>query len=62
MAVLAVIVPLLVPDAGDRSNHDAVLLAVQARVPPPVLEMLNDLGAGLAPPAVLEKLRLLRLS
>ena len=60
--MLAVTVPLLVPDAGDRSNHDAVSLAVQARVPPPVLEILNDLGAGSAPPAMPENARLLRLS
>src|SRR2546426_9274747 len=59
---LVVTVPVLVPDAGDKVNHAAVLLAVQARVPPPVLEILNVVGAGLAPPAVPEKARLLRLS
>ena len=60
--MLAVTVPLLVPDAGDRINHADVSLAVQAKVPPPVLVMVKVLGAGLAPPAVPEKLRLLRLS
>ena len=60
--MLAVTVPVLVPAAGDRVNQVAVSLAVQARVPPPVLEILNVLGAGLAPPAVPEKARLLRLS
>lgn len=52
----------MVPDAGDRSNHVAVSLAVQARVPPPILEILNDLGAGSVPPAMPENARLLRLS
>lgn len=59
---LAVIVPAFVPLAGLRPSHAALSLAVQARVPPPVLEMLNVLGAGLSPPAVPEKARLLRLS
>lgn len=52
----------MVPDAGDRINHADVLLAVQVKVPPPALEILKVLGAGLAPPAVPEKVRLLRLS
>jgi hypothetical protein len=60
--MLAVMVPVLVPDAGDRINHADVSLAVQVKVPPPVLEILNDVGAGLAPPAVPEKVRLLTLS
>jgi hypothetical protein len=60
--MLAVTVPVLAPDAGERINHADVSLAVQARVPPPVLEILNDVGAGLAPPAVPEKVRLLKLS
>ena len=60
--MLAVTVPVLVPDAGERINHPAVLLAVQVKVPPPVLEILNVFGTGLAPPAVPEKVRLLTLS
>ena len=60
--MLAVTVPVLVPDAGERVNHPAVSLAVQVSVPPPVLEILNVLGAGVAPPAVPEKVRLLTLS
>jgi hypothetical protein len=59
---VAVTVPLSVPDDGERINHPAVSLAVQASVPPPVFETLNVLGAGLAPPAVPEKVRLLTLS
>ena len=62
MFTLAVTVPLLVPDTGLRVNHAAVSLAVQARVPPPVLEILNVAGAGLAPPAVPEKVRPLTLN
>jgi hypothetical protein len=61
-AMLAVTVPVLVPEAGDRVNHAAVSSAVQARVPPPLLEIVNVMGAGLVPPAMLEKVRLLRLS
>jgi hypothetical protein len=57
-----VTVPVLVPDAGDKVNHAAVSLAVQVRVPPPVLEILNVVEAGLAPPAMPEKVRLLWLS
>jgi hypothetical protein len=60
--MLVVTVPVLVPDPGDRINHAAVPLAVQARVPSPVFEILNVLGAGLAPPTVPEKVRLLTLS
>lgn len=59
---LTVTVPLLVPDAGDSANHPVVSLAVQTKVPPPVLEIVNVLGAGLALPAVPKKARLLRLS
>ena len=44
-----------VPAVEERESQDAVLLAVQLSVPPPVLEMLMFWVAGLEPPAVAVK-------
>src|SRR4051812_34622631 len=51
-------VPGALPLAGDRLSQGCVSVAVQLRLPPPVLDTLMVLVAGLAPPAVAEKLRL----
>ena len=58
MVTLAAIVPLPVPEAGLRVSHAAVSLALQLKVPPPVLLMLTVWAAGLLPPcwAVKDKL------
>ncbi len=61
MAV-TVTVPLPVPDVGDSESHDALSLADQARVPPPVLPMLTIWVAGLPPPCWAVKDRLLGLA
>jgi hypothetical protein len=52
--VLAVKVtaPVLVPEAGETASHAALSLALQLRVPPPVLLMFRVCAAGLLPPAV----------
>ena len=50
--------PLPVPEARLSANHAALSLAVQVRVPPPVLLIVRVWVAGLPPPcwAVNEKL------
>jgi len=55
---LNVTAPLPVPADGDTVNHAALSLAVQLKVPPPVLLMLMVWAAGVLPPcwAVKEKL------
>ena len=60
-AGLIVIVPLLVPEAGERVSHGALLLAVQVSVPPPVLLIVSVWAAGLLVPccAVNDKLGVL---
>ena len=55
---VAVIVPLLVPLVGDRLSQLALSEAVQFIVPPPALVTVSVLAAGLAPPAVPLKARL----
>ena len=49
VATLAVTVPFPVPEAGLSDNQVALSLALQLKVPPPVLLMVKVLGAGLAP-------------
>jgi len=58
VAALTLTAPLLVPVAGESVNQGALSLAVQVRVPPPVLLMLSVWAAGLPPPrwTVKEKL------
>ena len=58
---LAFSVPFPVPEAGVSVNQAAVSLADQLNVPPPVLLMLRTCAAGLAPPAVAAKERLVGL-
>ena len=48
---LTVTVPLPVPEAGLTVNHEALSLALQLKVPPPVLLRLTVWAAGLPPPA-----------
>ena len=52
MAAVSVTVPLPVPPVVESVSQLAVSLAVQARVPPPVLLMLRVCVAGLLPPCV----------
>ena len=59
---LTVTVPLPVPEAGLTVNHEALSLAVQMRVPPPVLLMLTVWAAGLLPPCWAVKERLVGLA
>ena len=58
MVTLAAAVPLPVPADGDTVNQAALSLAVQLKVPPPVLLILTVWAAGLLPPcwAVKDKL------
>ena len=62
MVAVKVTVPLPVPEAGLRVSHVALSVAVQLNVPPPVLLMLRTFVAGLAPPAVAAKERLVGLA
>ena len=62
VTTLRVTVPLPVPDAGESVNHAALSLAVQLSVPPPVLLMLTVWVAGLMPPWVAAKEKLVGLA
>src|SRR5574341_715911 len=55
-------VPLPVPEAGETVNHAAWSLADQLSVPPPVLLTLRAWVAGLAPPWVAAKAKLVGLA
>jgi hypothetical protein len=55
-------VPFPVPEAGLTVNQAALSLAVQVKVPPPVLLTLTVWVAGLAPPWVAAKARLVGLA
>ncbi len=59
---LAVIVPVLVPEAGVRVSQAALSLAVHVKVPEPVLETVKDWVVGLVPPAAPEKAKLVALN
>ena len=62
VVTFTVTVPLPVPDAGESVNQPVVSLADQARVPPPVLLMLNSWAVGLVPPCWVVKDRLAGLA
>lgn len=62
VAALAVTVPFPVPEAGPTVSQAALPLALHASVPPPVLLMLSVRAAGLAPPCVAVKERLVGLA
>jgi hypothetical protein len=62
VAAVSVTAPLPVPEAGLSVNQAALSLAVQLKVPPPVLLMLTVWDAGLAPPWVAVKERLVGLA
>ena len=51
-----------VPLEGETANHAWSLEAVKLSVPPPEFAMLKVAGAGLVPPCVAEKLRLIGLT
>jgi hypothetical protein len=57
VVAVSVTAPLPVPEAGLSVNHAALSLALQLKVPPPVLLMVKVWAVGLAPArAVKEKL------
>src|SRR3954451_23395404 len=58
MEGVAVIVPLFVPLVGDSVSQLALSEAVQFMVPPPALVTVSVLAAGLEPPTVPRKPRL----
>jgi hypothetical protein len=62
VVTVAETVPLLVPEAGLTVNQLVLALADQVSVPPPVLLIVNNLGAGLLPPWVAVKERLVGLA
>jgi hypothetical protein len=53
--MLAATVPLSVPEVGLRLSHEALSLALQFNVPPPVFETEMFWLAGLVPPCVAVK-------
>jgi len=59
---VSVTAPFPVPEAGLSLNQAALSLAVQLSVPPPVLLMLKVWVAGLVPPCVAAKERLVGLT
>jgi hypothetical protein len=61
VATLADTAPLPVPEAGLRDNQVALSLALQLKVPPPVLLMVRVCAAGLPPPCWAVKDRLVGL-
>jgi hypothetical protein len=62
VVAVTVSVPLLVPEAGLTANQLWLSLALQVSVPPPVLLMLRVWLAGLLPPWVAVKERLVGLA
>ena len=57
-----VIVPLPVPEPVVRANQPMVSVALQVKVPPPVLLILSVCAAGLLPPWIAENARLVGLA
>ena len=62
VVTLAVTAPLPVPEAGLRDNQVVLALALQLKVPPPVLLMVRVCVAGLPPPCWAVKDRLVGLA
>ena len=62
VVALNVTAPLPVPADGDTVNHAALSVALQLKVPPPVLLMLTVWAAGLLPPCWAVKERLVGLA
>ena len=62
VVALTVTAPLPVPEAGEAASQVVSGLALQLKVPPPVLLMLTVWVAGLAPPWVAAKERLVELA
>lgn len=62
VVTVAVTVPLLVPEAGLTVSQLVLSLADQVSVPPPVLLIVSDWGAGLLPPCLAIKDRLVGLA
>ena len=62
MVALTVTAPFPLPEAGETASQVVLGLALQLKVPPPVLLMLTVLVAGLVPPCVAAKERLVGLA
>jgi hypothetical protein len=62
IATLTVTTPLPVPEVCDSVNQSIFSLALQLRVPPPVLLMFTVWLVGLAAPCVAAKARLVGLA
>jgi len=61
IAAVIVIVPGAVPLVGESVSHAALDEVVQFNVPPPELEMFNACVAGLLPPCMPLKVKLVGL-
>ena len=62
VAACNVTVPLPVPEPALRVNQPAFSLALQVKVPPPVLRMLSVCAAGFLPPWIAVNARLVGLA
>ena len=58
---MTVVVPVPVPDAGLTDNQFVLALALQLKVPPPLLRMVTVCAVGLLPPCWAVKDRLVGL-
>jgi len=61
VVALAVTAPFPVPEAGETASHVVLGLALQLKVPPPVLLMVKVRAVGLPPPCWAVKDRLVGL-
>jgi hypothetical protein len=62
VVTLTVTAPAPVPEAGLSVSHVVLLLALQLKVPPPVLSMVKVFAVGLPPPCCAVKDRLVGLA
>jgi hypothetical protein len=58
VVALTVAAPFPVPEAGETASHVVLGLALQLKVPPPVLLIFKVWAVGLVPPCVAVKDRL----
>ena len=62
VVTLTVTAPAPVPEAGLSDSHVVLLLALQIKVPPPVLSIVKIFAVGLPPPCCAVKDRLVGLA
>ena len=62
VVAVRVTVPVPEPEAGLRPSHAALSLALQVKVPPPVLRIVSAWAAGLLPPCWVVKEKLVGLA